>query len=47
MTVQEIVAEPLRVHRRELDAAARKAAVAEMLRRVGLGNNLLSRYPTR
>jgi peptide/nickel transport system ATP-binding protein len=45
MTVQEIVAEPLRVHRNDLDALARKSAVAEMLKRVGLGNNLLSRYP--
>src|SRR4029079_11239846 len=45
MTVQEIVAEPLRVHRSDLDAAARKAAVAEMLKRVALGNNLMSRYP--
>jgi oligopeptide transport system ATP-binding protein len=43
--VHEIVAEPLRLHRRDLDAAARKAAVAEMLKRVGLGNNLMSRYP--
>jgi peptide/nickel transport system ATP-binding protein len=45
MTVQEIVAEPVRVHSRELDAAARKHAVAEMLLRVGLGRNLLTRYP--
>jgi oligopeptide/dipeptide ABC transporter ATP-binding protein len=45
MTVQAIVAEPLRVHRSELDAPARKRAVAEMLNRVGLGNNLLRRYP--
>jgi oligopeptide/dipeptide ABC transporter ATP-binding protein len=28
-----------------MDARARKAAVAEMLKRVGLGNNLMSRYP--
>ncbi len=45
MTVQEIVAEPLLVHRADLDAPARKVAVAEMLKRVGLGNNLMSRYP--
>ena len=45
MTVQEIVAEPLRVHRSDMDAPARKLAVAEMLKRVGLGNNLLTRYP--
>ena len=45
MTLLEVVAEPLRVHCPELDAPARKAAVAEMLKRVGLGNNLLTRYP--
>jgi oligopeptide transport system ATP-binding protein len=45
MTVQEIVAEPLRVHRGELDAAAGGHAVAEMLLRVGLGRNLRTRYP--
>jgi oligopeptide/dipeptide ABC transporter ATP-binding protein len=45
MTVQEIVAEPLRVHQRGLDSPARKQAVAEMLLRVGLGRNLLLRYP--
>jgi len=45
MRVSEIVAEPLRVHRKEHDAAARTALVAEMLMRVGLGRNLLARYP--
>lgn len=45
MTVLEIVAEPLGVHRPELDAAARKQIVSQMLLRVGLGANLLSRYP--
>jgi oligopeptide/dipeptide ABC transporter ATP-binding protein len=45
MTVQEIVAEPLRVHRRDLDASARKSAVSGILQRVGLGDNLLARYP--
>jgi oligopeptide/dipeptide ABC transporter ATP-binding protein len=45
MTVQDIVAEPLLVHRPDLESTARKAAVAEMLKRVGLGNNLMSRYP--
>jgi peptide/nickel transport system ATP-binding protein len=45
MTVHEIVAEPLGVHRRDLDAAARKQVVSQMLLRVGLGANLLSRYP--
>jgi peptide/nickel transport system ATP-binding protein len=45
MRVSEIVAEPLRVHRPDLDAKARTATVAEMLLRVGLGRNLLARYP--
>jgi peptide/nickel transport system ATP-binding protein len=45
MRVSEIVAEPLRVHRGELDGPARAALVAEMLLRVGLGKNLLARYP--
>jgi len=45
MTVLEIVGEPLQIHHRELDAQARKAVVSEMLLRVGLGHNLLTRYP--
>lgn len=45
MTVLEIVAEPLRVHARELDAAARRAAVVDMLSRVGLPADVLGRYP--
>jgi oligopeptide transport system ATP-binding protein len=45
MTVAEIVAEPLQVHRRDLDDGARTEAIAEMLLRVGLGRNLLARYP--
>ncbi|HEU4627039.1 MAG TPA: dipeptide ABC transporter ATP-binding protein [Steroidobacteraceae bacterium] len=45
MTVAEIVAEPLCVHRRDLDGPARREAAAEMLLRVGLGRNLLARYP--
>jgi peptide/nickel transport system ATP-binding protein len=44
MTVAEIVAEPLRVHRRDLDGTARREAAADMLLRVGLGRNLLARY---
>jgi oligopeptide transport system ATP-binding protein len=44
MTVAEIVAEPLRVHRRDLDDAARREAAADMLLRVGLGRTLLARY---
>jgi peptide/nickel transport system ATP-binding protein len=45
MTVGEIVAEPLLVHRAELDAVARAQAVATMLRRVELDAGLLDRYP--
>jgi oligopeptide/dipeptide ABC transporter ATP-binding protein len=43
MTVAEIVAEPLRIHRRDLDATARTEGAAEILLRVGLGRNLLAR----
>jgi oligopeptide transport system ATP-binding protein len=45
MTVGEIVAEPLRVHARDLDAAARRARVVEMLGRVGLPADVVNRYP--
>ncbi|HEY2340451.1 MAG TPA: ABC transporter ATP-binding protein [Steroidobacteraceae bacterium] len=45
MTVAEIVEEPLRVHKRTLDAAARGAAVAAMLGRVGFPAALAGRYP--
>jgi peptide/nickel transport system ATP-binding protein len=45
MKVLEIVSEPLRVHRRDLDAAARRQIVSEMLPRVGLSTDLLTRYP--
>jgi len=45
MTVGQIVAEPLRLHRPELDRAACSAAVAEMLGRVGLASDLANRYP--
>ncbi|MDB6089216.1 MAG: peptide transporter ATP-binding protein, partial [Gammaproteobacteria bacterium] len=45
MTIGEIVDEPLRVHRSELDASARAHAVAQMLRRVGIAPDLINRYP--
>jgi oligopeptide transport system ATP-binding protein len=45
MTVGEIVEEPLRVHRPDLDVAGRAHAVAEMLARVGLAPELVNRYP--
>jgi oligopeptide/dipeptide ABC transporter ATP-binding protein len=45
MTVGDIVSEPLWTHRPELDAAAVKAAVSDVLRRVGLTGRELNRYP--
>lgn len=45
MTVEHIVAEPLRIHRPDLKPAARTEVVAEILLRVGLGQSLLTRYP--
>jgi oligopeptide/dipeptide ABC transporter ATP-binding protein len=45
MTVAQIIAEPLRIHRRKLAAATRDAEVLEMLRHVGLSPELLERYP--
>jgi oligopeptide/dipeptide ABC transporter ATP-binding protein len=45
MTVGDIVSEPLWTHRPELDAAAVRAAVVEVLRRVGLTGRELNRYP--
>jgi oligopeptide transport system ATP-binding protein len=45
MTVAQIVAEPLRVHARDLDSGARAAEAAAVLRRVGLAPELASRYP--
>ncbi|MBV8306288.1 MAG: ATP-binding cassette domain-containing protein, partial [Gammaproteobacteria bacterium] len=45
MTVAEIIEEPLLVHERSLDAAARRAAVATALARVGLAAALAGRYP--
>jgi peptide/nickel transport system ATP-binding protein len=45
MTIGEIVAEPLRVHRPDLNAEGRARAVAEMLTRVGIAPDLANRYP--
>jgi oligopeptide transport system ATP-binding protein len=45
MTVGEIVREPLWTHRPELSADAVRAAVVEVLRRVGLTGAELNRYP--
>jgi oligopeptide transport system ATP-binding protein len=44
LTIGEIVAEPLRVHRPELDAAGRKREVADILGRVGLPADIINRY---
>ena len=44
MTVEEIVAEPLRVHEPQFAHDARSRATAEMLERVGLDTALASRY---
>jgi oligopeptide/dipeptide ABC transporter ATP-binding protein len=45
MTAGEIVAEPLQVHRRDLDRAATDAAVLEAFARVRLAPTLITRYP--
>ena len=45
LTVGEIVSEPLRVHRPELSASDRVREVADMLVRVGLTPDLVTRYP--
>ncbi len=45
MTIGQSIAEPLTVHARHLDAAAREAKAREWLPRVGLDPALLNRYP--
>ncbi|MFO7276424.1 MAG: ATP-binding cassette domain-containing protein [Pseudomonadota bacterium] len=45
MTVGEIVAEPLRIHRPDLNAEARRREVHQMLARVGLPPDAAARYP--
>ena len=45
MTIGEIVEEPLRVHRPELNAGDRARIVGEMLVRVGIAPDLVNRYP--
>jgi oligopeptide transport system ATP-binding protein len=45
MSVGEIIDEPLREHRRDLTAAARRAKVLSMMERVGLLPAHLNRYP--
>jgi oligopeptide/dipeptide ABC transporter ATP-binding protein len=45
MTIEQIVGEPLRVHRHDLPRADRLQRVVSMLERVGLGASMLNRYP--
>ena len=45
MSVGEIIAEPLREHRRDLGAAARRERILGMMERVGLLPAHLNRYP--
>jgi peptide/nickel transport system ATP-binding protein len=45
LRVEPIVAEPLTVHEPKLDVEARRARVIEALARVGLDEQLLTRYP--
>ncbi len=45
MRVEEIVGEPLLIHRLEPDRAARRRRVVELLDTVGLDEKALSRYP--
>ncbi len=45
MTVEEIIAEPLRVHRPGLTREARRNLIADMLERVGLAREHVNRYP--
>ncbi len=45
MTVREIVAEPLRYFRPEIDAKARRRAVLDMMDRVGIAQANINRFP--
>ncbi len=45
MTIEQIVGEGLRVHEPELDNGARRTRVIEALEEVGLGADMLWRYP--
>ena len=45
MTIGDCIAEPLRVHRPELDRAGRDAEVRAMMTRVELDPGLINRYP--
>lgn len=45
MRVGELVAEPLRIHKKPPDGHGRRERAAEMLEKVGLGRDLLKRFP--
>jgi oligopeptide transport system ATP-binding protein len=45
MPVAELIAEPLRVHRGDLDAGQRRRQVLELVRQMGLAEDLARRYP--
>ena len=45
MSIEEVIAEPLRIHFRALDASARRDRVAALLKRVGLPPESMRRYP--
>lgn len=45
MRVADIVAEPLQIHRRDLSAGRKRELVLEILRRVGLSEEHLARFP--
>jgi ABC-type microcin C transport system duplicated ATPase subunit YejF len=45
MTIEEVIAEPLRIHFRQLDKKARRETVASLLQRVGLPAESMWRYP--
>ena len=45
MTIGDLIAEPLKVHRKELSSEQLRTQVAEMMARVGLVPEMMSRYP--
>lgn len=45
MSVEQVVAEGLEVHHREMDSEARRAAITQSLADVGLGPELMERFP--